>query len=68
MLLADEPTGNLDPSTSVGIMQLLMRINQIGTTVVMATHDKGIVNQMKRRVLELENGKLVRDQERGVYE
>ena len=68
VLLADEPTGNLDPATSVGIMQLLMRINQIGTTVVMATHDKGIVNQMKRRVLELEDGKLVRDQERGVYE
>jgi len=68
ILLADEPTGNLDPSTSIGIMQLLNRINQIGTTVVMATHDSGIVDQMQNRVLELERGRLVRDQARGVYE
>lgn len=68
ILLADEPTGNLDPNTSIGIMQLLNRINQIGTTVVMATHDSSIVDQMQNRVLELEMGRLVRDQARGVYE
>lgn len=67
ILLADEPTGNLDPNTSQGIMQLLSRINQIGTTVVMATHDHSIVDQMQNRVLELERGRLVRDQARGVY-
>jgi cell division transport system ATP-binding protein len=67
ILLADEPTGNLDPATSVGIMRLLDRINRTGTTVVMATHDSGIVDSMRRRVIELEQGSLVRDQARGVY-
>ena len=67
ILLADEPTGNLDPSTSVGIMRLLDRINRTGTTVVMATHDAGIVDTMRRRVVELDRGSLVRDQARGVY-
>jgi cell division transport system ATP-binding protein len=67
ILLADEPTGNLDPGTSVGIMKLLDRINRTGTTVVMATHDQSIVDQMRKRVIELEHGKLVRDQSRGVY-
>ncbi len=67
ILLADEPTGNLDPSTSVGIMRLLDRINRTGTTVVMATHDSGIVDTMRRRVVELDRGNLVRDQARGVY-
>ncbi len=67
LLIADEPTGNLDPSTSVGIMKLLDRINRTGTTVVMATHDAQIVDQMRKRVIELEGGHLVRDQTRGVY-
>ncbi|NLT55697.1 MAG: cell division ATP-binding protein FtsE [Actinomycetales bacterium] len=67
ILLADEPTGNLDPATSVGIMRLLDRINRTGTTIIMATHDDEIVNQMRKRVLELEDGRLVRDQDRGVY-
>ncbi len=67
LLIADEPTGNLDPATSVGIMKLLDRINRTGTTVVMATHDSSIVDQMRRRVVELEFGELVRDQDRGVY-
>jgi cell division transport system ATP-binding protein len=67
ILIADEPTGNLDPSTSVGIMKLLDRINRTGTTVVMATHDETIVDQMRKRVVELVAGKLVRDQSRGVY-
>jgi cell division transport system ATP-binding protein len=67
ILLADEPTGNLDPSTSVGIMKLLDRINRTGTTVVMATHDQSIVDQMRKRVVELDRGYLVRDQSRGVY-
>ncbi|HJP65249.1 MAG TPA: cell division ATP-binding protein FtsE [Actinomycetota bacterium] len=67
ILLADEPTGNLDPSTSVGIMRLLDRINRTGTTVVMATHDSSIVDTMRRRVIELDRGHLVRDQARGVY-
>jgi cell division transport system ATP-binding protein len=67
ILLADEPTGNLDPGTSVGIMKLLDRINRTDTTVVMATHDATIVDQMRKRVIELEGGKLIRDQERGVY-
>jgi len=67
ILIADEPTGNLDPSTSVGIMKLLDRINRTGTTIVMATHDDDIVDQMRKRVIELEGGKLVRDQSRGVY-
>ncbi len=67
MLIADEPTGNLDPGTSVGIMKLLDRINRLGTTVVMSTHDAQIVDQMRRRVIELEGGHVVRDQTRGVY-
>ena len=67
VLLADEPTGNLDPATSQGIMKLLDRINRTGTTVVMATHDVGIVDSMRRRVIELDRGHLVRDQARGVY-
>jgi cell division transport system ATP-binding protein len=67
ILIADEPTGNLDPATSVGIMKLLDRINRDGTTVVMATHDAGIVDQMRKRVIELDAGQVVRDQARGVY-
>ena len=67
ILIADEPTGNLDPATSVGIMKLLDRINKDGTTVVMATHDAGIVDQMRKRVIELDAGHVVRDQARGVY-
>lgn len=67
ILLADEPTGNLDPTTSNDIMKLLERINSAGTTVVMATHDHTIVDQFRKRVIELENGKIVRDQDRGVY-
>ena len=68
ILLADEPSGNLDPQTSVGIMRLLDRINRTGTTVVMATHDRGIVDTMRRRVIELDRGVIVRDQAHGVYE
>jgi cell division transport system ATP-binding protein len=67
ILIADEPTGNLDPATSVGIMRLLDRINRTGTTVVMATHDHAIVDSMRRRVIELEQGLVVRDQSRGIY-
>jgi cell division transport system ATP-binding protein len=67
ILLADEPTGNLDPTTSIGIMRLLDRINKTGTTIVMATHDDEIVDQMRKRVVELEDGRKVRDQDRGVY-
>lgn len=67
ILLCDEPTGNLDPTTSLGIMRLLDRINRTGTTVVMATHDDEIVDQMRKRVVELSTGELVRDQHRGVY-
>ena len=67
ILIADEPTGNLDPETSVGIMKLLDRINRTGTTVLMATHDAGIVDQMRKRVIELSGGHIVRDQSRGVY-
>ncbi len=67
ILLADEPTGNLDPTTSIDIMRLLDRINRTGTTIVMATHDDEIVNEMRKRVVELIDGSLVRDQARGVY-
>ena len=67
ILLADEPTGNLDPNTSVGIMKLLDRINRRNTTVVMATHDATVVDQMRRRVIELIDGQVVRDQKKGVY-
>jgi cell division transport system ATP-binding protein len=68
ILLADEPTGNLDPATSVGIMRILDRINRTGTTVVMATHDHAIVDAMRRRVVQLEAGKMIRDQRSGAYE
>lgn len=68
ILLADEPTGNLDPATSQGIMAVIDRINQAGTTVIMATHDKSIVNQMQRRVVELSQGVIVRDQRSASYE
>jgi cell division transport system ATP-binding protein len=67
ILLADEPTGNLDPATTVGIMRILDRINKTGTTVCMATHDQRIVDAMRRRVIQLERGSLVRDQNKGVY-
>jgi len=67
LLLADEPTGNLDPDTSADIMLLLERINRTGTTVMMATHDNNIVDSMRRRVIELQLGRVVRDESRGVY-
>ena len=67
ILIADAPTGNLDPATSVGIMKLLDRINRADTTVVMATHDSAIVDQMRKRVIELDAGQIVRDQVKGVY-
>jgi cell division transport system ATP-binding protein len=67
ILLADEPTGNLDPGTTAGIMRLLERINQYGTTVVMATHQQDVVDAMRKRVIELDQGQVVRDQARGVY-
>ena len=67
ILICDEPTGNLDPQTSLGIMRLLERINRTGTTILVATHDREMVDQMRRRVLALENGTLVRDQKKGVY-
>ena len=67
LLLADEPTGNLDPETSIGIMQLLYRINRTGTTVIVATHDNAMVDKMRRRVIELREGRVVRDQEGGRY-
>jgi cell division transport system ATP-binding protein len=67
ILICDEPTGNLDPDTSVGIMQLLYRINRTGTTVVMATHDREMVDKMRRRVIALDNGNVVRDERRGGY-
>ena len=67
VLIADEPTGNLDPETSLGIMQLLYRINKTGTTVVMATHDREMVDRMRRRVIALDEGRVVRDQKRGGY-
>jgi len=67
LLLADEPTGNLDPETSIGIMQLLYRINRTGTTVVVATHDVAMVDKMRRRVIELSGGRLIRDEQAGAY-
>jgi cell division transport system ATP-binding protein len=67
ILLADEPTGNLDPTTSMGIMKVLDKINQNGTTVVMATHDDDIVNEMRKRVVELRNGIVIRDEARALY-
>ncbi len=67
ILIADEPTGNLDPNTSIGIMKLLDRINRSDTTVIMATHDATIVDQMRKRVIELSGGELIRDQSKGVY-
>ena len=67
LLLADEPTGNLDPETSIGIMQLLYRINRTGTTVVVATHDHAMVDRMRRRVIELSRGRIVRDELGGQY-
>jgi cell division transport system ATP-binding protein len=67
LLLCDEPTGNLDPQTSLGIMKLLERINKTGTTVLVATHDRDMVDNMRRRVIALDGGRIVRDQDRGVY-
>jgi cell division transport system ATP-binding protein len=68
LLLADEPTGNLDPETSIGIMQLIYRINRTGTTVVVATHDREMVDKMRRRVIELNEGRIIRDQVAGTYQ
>jgi cell division transport system ATP-binding protein len=67
ILLCDEPTGNLDPTTSLDIVRLLDRINRTGTTIVMATHDDDIVNQLRKRVVELKNGHVIRDENKGVY-
>jgi cell division transport system ATP-binding protein len=67
LLLADEPTGNLDPETSIGIMQLLYRINRTGSTVLVATHDHAMVDRMRRRVIELDKGRIVRDEATGLY-
>jgi cell division transport system ATP-binding protein len=67
LLLADEPTGNLDPETSIGIMQLLYRINRAGTTVIVASHDNEMVDRMRRRVIELKRGRIVRDEASGLY-
>ena len=67
LLLADEPTGNLDPETSIGIMQLIYRINRTGTTVIVATHDNEMVDKMRRRVIELREGRIIRDQRSGLY-
>jgi cell division transport system ATP-binding protein len=66
-LLADEPTGNLDPETSIGIMQIIYRINRTGTTVLVATHDREMVDKMRRRVIELDRGRVVRDERSGLY-
>ncbi len=68
LIIADEPTGNLDPETSWGIMKLLSEVNQMGTTVIVATHEKGIVDTMKKRVISIDKGVVIRDQERGLYE
>ena len=67
IVIADEPTGNLDPDTSWGIMDIFKRINAAGTTIVMATHDKTIVDTMKKRVIAIEDGRIVRDEARGAY-
>lgn len=67
LLLCDEPTGNLDPQTSLGIMKLLERINKTGTTILVATHDRDMVDSMRKRVIALDSGRIVRDQDRGVY-
>jgi cell division transport system ATP-binding protein len=67
LLVADEPTGNLDPATSLGIMSLFNRINKTGTTILVATHDREMVDSMRKRVIALEEGRIVRDQSRGVY-
>ena len=67
LLVCDEPTGNLDPDTSVGIMQLLYRINRSGTTILMVTHDREMVDKMRKRVIQLEEGRLARDERRGGY-
>lgn len=67
ILLADEPTGNVDPSLGVGIVRLLEKINSTGTTVIVATHDKNIVDTFRKRVIALENGRIIRDQDKGVY-
>jgi cell division transport system ATP-binding protein len=68
LLICDEPTGNLDPDTSVGIMQLLYKINRAGTTILMVTHDREMVDKMRRRVIALDHGRLMRDERRGGYE
>ena len=68
ILIADEPTGNLDPATTMGIMNILERINSTGTTVLMATHDATIVDQMRKRVIELDEGRIIRDESRGAYD
>lgn len=68
LLIADEPTGNLDPDTSWGIMELFSEVNRRGTTILMATHDRDIVNKMKKRVVAIENGQIVRDEQRGAYD
>ena len=67
LLICDEPTGNLDPDTSMEIMQVLEQINNMGTTIIMATHDREIVNRMKKRVIVISEGKLVKDYEKGQY-
>ena len=67
ILICDEPTGNLDPHTSMEIMKVLEEINKLGTTIIMATHDKEIVNKMKKRVIYIEEGKLIKDYEKGTY-
>jgi cell division transport system ATP-binding protein len=67
LLLCDEPTGNLDPETSIGIMQLIYRINRTGSTVIVATHDREMVDKMRRRVVEMQDGRVIRDQVSGMY-
>jgi cell division transport system ATP-binding protein len=67
LIIADEPTGNLDPISAWGIIQLLIKINKLGTTVVLATHDKEVVNNIKRRVITLDQGRIIRDHSKGRY-